>query len=113
MSTAVDARVECGGGRGADFDLILRDRHRVDEPESRLEIREQRIDELETHLAERSRIEDKIENLPNKIRDDRSYREQRQRLLDQASLPQRLKWKVTGVLVDDDRTTVTNDSSTP
>jgi uncharacterized coiled-coil protein SlyX len=79
---------------------ILRDRHRVDELEERLATREDRIDELETQLAERSRVEDKIENLPEKIQDEESYRERRQRILDQASLAQRLKWKVTGVPVE-------------
>jgi len=79
---------------------ILAERHRVDELEERLATREDRIDELETQLAERSRVEDKIENLPEKIQDEESYRERRQRILDQASLAQRLKWKVTGVPVE-------------
>jgi hypothetical protein len=55
---------------------------------------------LETQLTERSRGEEKIENLPDKIRDQGSYQERRQRLLDTASIGQRLKWKVTGVPVD-------------
>lgn len=66
----------------------------------RYEAREDRVEELESQLQERSQIEEKIEGLPDKIRDRGSYQERRQRLLDQASLGQRLKWKVTGVPVD-------------
>lgn len=51
-------------------------------------------------LRERSRVEEKIEDLPDKIRDCGSYRDRRQRLLDRASPGQRLKWKVTGVPVE-------------
>lgn len=68
----------------------------------RLESREDRIDELESQLRKRSNIEDKIEDLPDKIRDADSYTERRQQKLDQASIAQRLKWKVTGVPVDRD-----------
>jgi predicted RNase H-like nuclease (RuvC/YqgF family) len=85
---------------------ILRNRHRADKLEKRLETRNDRVEELETQLGRRSQIEDKIENLPDKIRDELSYTERRQRKLDQASLGQRLKWKFTGVPVDteDDET---------
>lgn len=91
---------ERGISRSEYVRSILDDRHRIDELESRLASREDRIDELETQLSERSQIEEKIENLPDKIRDDLTYQERRQRMLDQAGLGQRLKWKVTGVPVD-------------
>ena len=68
---------------------------------TRCETRENRIDELERQLTERSRVEEKIEALPDKIRDTGTYSERRQRLLDGASLTQRLKWKVTGVPVEE------------
>lgn len=91
---------ERGISRSEYVRSILDDRHRIDELEGRLASREDRIDELETQLSERSQIEEKIENLPDKIRDDLTYQERRQRILDQAGLGQRLKWKVTGVPVD-------------
>jgi chromosome segregation ATPase len=68
---------------------------------TRLENREDRIDELEEQLARRSQLEEKVESLPDKIHDRESYQERRQRMLDRASLAQRVKWKVTGVPVDD------------
>jgi chromosome segregation ATPase len=69
--------------------------------EERLESRENRIDELEEQLARRSQLAEKVESLPDRIRDRESYQERRQRMLDQASLTQRLKWKATGVHVND------------
>ena len=92
---------ERGVSRSEYIRNILADRHRVDELAERLEIREDRIDELEQQLTERSSIEEKIEDLPDKIRGEMTYQERRQRLLDQASVGQRLKWKLTGVPVDD------------
>jgi Arc/MetJ-type ribon-helix-helix transcriptional regulator len=68
----------------------------------RLQSREQRIDELESQLRKRSNIEDKIEDLPDKIRDADTYMERRQRKLDRATLPQRLKWRFTGVPVEEE-----------
>jgi len=68
----------------------------------RLDAREERIDELESQLRKRSNIEDKIEDLPDKIRDAETYTERRQRKLDEATLPKRMVWKFTGVPVDDD-----------
>ena len=68
----------------------------------RLESRNERIDELESQLRKRSNIEDKIEDLPDKIRDADSYSERRLQKLDEASLSQRIVWKLTGVPVDDD-----------
>lgn len=75
---------------------------------TRYEAREDRIEKLEEQLRERSRVEDKIEDLPDRIRAVDTYQERRQRLLDQASVTERIKWKVTGVpvgrLADDDTT---------
>lgn len=67
---------------------------------TRYETREDRIEDLETQLRARSRVEEKIEDLPDKIRATGTYQERRQRLLDQASLTERVKWKLTGVPVD-------------
>ncbi len=72
-----------------------------DELADRLDAREDRIAELESQLSRRSQIEQKIEDLPDKIRAAETYQERRQRLLDRASIAQRLRWKVTGVPVDD------------
>lgn len=82
-------------------DLIEQGRE-YDELADRLEAREARIEELESQLRKRSNIEDKIEDLPDKIRGADSYMERRQRKLDEATLPQRLKWRLTGVPVDAD-----------
>ena len=71
-----------------------------DELEERLKAREERIDELEDQLRNRSEVEEKIEALPDKIRERGTYQERRRRLLDRASLGQRLKWKVMGVPVE-------------
>ena len=58
---------------------ILHNRHRadeladtVDDLRSQLEDREQRISDLEQQLRRRSQLEEKIENLPDKIRDAES-----------------------------------------
>lgn len=93
---------EKGVSRSEYMRTILDDRHRVSELEERVVQKQNRIDELETQLGERSRVEEKIEELPDKIRDVGTYQERRQRMLDQASLTQRLRWKVTGVPVDQD-----------
>jgi DNA repair exonuclease SbcCD ATPase subunit len=71
-----------------------------DDLADRLEAREDRISELESQLSRRSQIEDKIEDLPDKIREADTYQERRQRLIDRASVTQRLKWRITGVPVD-------------
>lgn len=68
---------------------------------TRYEAREDRVEQLEDQLRKRSNIEQEIRDLPDKIRRGESYTERRQRKLDQASLAQRLKWRVTGVPVDD------------
>lgn len=69
----------------------------------RLESREQRIDDLEEQLARRSQIEEKVDVLAERVEDSQlTYAERRQRMIDEASLGQRLRWKVTGVPVDED-----------
>jgi len=82
----------------------------LDDRMQTLEAREDRIEELEAQLRQRSNIEDDIEDvaetvddLPAKIRGVETYSERRRRKLDRASLTQRLKWKVTGVPVDDEQ----------
>jgi L-lysine 2,3-aminomutase len=84
-------------------DLIDKGRE-YDEIKDRLEAREDRIEELEEYLATRSNIEDKIDelrDLPDIVREQETYTERRRRMLDQASVVQRMKWKVTGVPVDE------------
>jgi uncharacterized protein involved in exopolysaccharide biosynthesis len=67
----------------------------------RYEAREDRVETLETQLAERSQIEAKIEDLPDRLRaSTMSYGEKRQRAIDRASLGERLTWKLTGVPQD-------------
>jgi chromosome segregation ATPase len=64
----------------------------------RYEAREDRIEDLEEQLSKRSQIEEKIEELPDKVRASAmTYSERRQRAIDRASPVERLKWKVTGV----------------
>ena len=81
---------------------ILGDRHRADQLADQLEQKKQRIQTLEEQLERRHDLKNEIQELPDKIRGEPSYSERRQRKLDQASLGQRLKWKVTGVPVDPD-----------
>ena len=91
---------ERGVSRSEYIRSILRERHRAGELETRLETREQRIDELETQLSRRAEIEDKIEQLPAKIKGEQTYQERRQRVLDSASALERFKWRLTGVPTD-------------
>jgi hypothetical protein len=59
---------------------------------------------LEAQIAETRNIESKIDDLrdlPDIVRNQESYTERRQRMLDQASVVQRMKWKVTGVPVNE------------
>jgi archaellum component FlaC len=100
---------EKGVSRSEYIRYILESRGEVDLLRERLEAREDRIEELENQLRKRSNIEDDIEdvadsveNLPDKIRGTETYTERRQRKLDQASLGQRLRWKLTGVPVDEE-----------
>jgi len=77
-------------------------RTECEELRTRLENREQRIDDLEEQLARRSQIEEKVDVLAKRVEDSQlTYAERRQRMIDEASLAQRLRWKVTGVPVDD------------
>jgi len=74
---------------------------RLADLQDRLDKRDDRVDDLEEQLRERSRVEDKIDDLPDQLRAGMaSYEARRRRLLDEASLAQRLKWRVTGVPVD-------------
>jgi len=94
----------------SDAIRYLLDRGReADELKDKLDSREKRIEQLEDQLARRSNIEDDleevaetVEDLPAKIQGTESYSERRQRKLDQASLSQRIKWRFTGVPVDED-----------
>jgi uncharacterized coiled-coil DUF342 family protein len=80
--------------------LIERGRE-YDDLRDRLDAREDRIEELENQLRERHDIKNELQDLPDKIRDVDTYTERRQKKLDRASLPTRLKWKLTGVPVDE------------
>ncbi len=73
----------------------------VDELRERVQSRENRIKDLESQLRERSQVETKIDNLPDRIQSHETYQERRQRLLDEASVPTRIKWKVMGVPVEE------------
>jgi Arc/MetJ-type ribon-helix-helix transcriptional regulator len=75
----------------------------IEKLRDRLDSREERIEELESQLRKRSNIEEKIEDLPEKMRGAETYTERRQRKLDEASITQRLKWRLTGVPVDPDK----------
>lgn len=90
-------------GRRAD-ELVNEKDERIEELEQRVRDKEERIDELEEQLARRSQLEDEIKDLPDKIRDETTYQERRQRMLDQATVTQRLKWRVTGVPVESNDT---------
>jgi septal ring factor EnvC (AmiA/AmiB activator) len=48
---------------------LIRKGREYDELAARLDAREARIDELEAQLARRSQLEEKVEALPDKIRD--------------------------------------------
>jgi len=74
---------------------------RIDQLHDRVDAREERVETLEEQLRERSRVEEKIEDLPDKLRGAETYTERRQRKLDEAGLLERVRWKFTGVPVDD------------
>jgi len=92
---------ENGVSRSEYIRSILADRHRPEQLEQTIGRKDNRIAELEQQLAERSRVEEKIEDLPEKIRGEMSYSECRQRMLDNASPMERLKWRITGVPVEE------------
>jgi metal-responsive CopG/Arc/MetJ family transcriptional regulator len=54
---------ERGASRSEYVREILRDRHRADELQERLDARDDRIDELERQLARRSEVESKLDDL--------------------------------------------------
>jgi Arc/MetJ-type ribon-helix-helix transcriptional regulator len=69
----------------------------IQELEERLEQREQRIEELQAQLSERSRVEKKIEDLPDKLRESRlSYSEKKEIAISRASPLERWKWRLSG-----------------
>lgn len=68
----------------------------------RLDSREERIDDLEEQLARRSQIEEKVDVLAERVEESQlTYAEKRQRMIDRASVAERLRWKVTGVPVEE------------
>jgi DNA repair ATPase RecN len=76
-------------------------RTECEELRTRLDAREDRIDELESQLASRSQIEEKADVLAKRVEESQlTYAEKRQRMIDPASLSKRLRWRVTGVPVD-------------
>jgi DNA repair exonuclease SbcCD ATPase subunit len=93
---------EAGVSRSEHVRDVLRTRADTNELRDRIEQKEDRIQQLEEQLARRSQLEEKIEALPDRVRDLEGYQEKRQRMLDEASLATRLRWKVTGVPVDED-----------
>lgn len=79
---------------------LIRKGREYDDLEAEVDAKQDRIRQLEEQLSRRSQIEEKIEDLPDVIRQAESYQERRQRLLDTAPLSRRLKWKLTGVPVE-------------
>jgi chromosome segregation ATPase len=77
-------------------------RTECEELQNRLEAREDRVDALEEQLARRSQIEEKVDVLAKRVEESQlTYAEKRQRMIDRASLAERLRWRVTGVPVDE------------
>lgn len=56
-----------GDSRSEYIRSILSERHRADNLDQRLTIREQRIDQLEQQLARRSEVEEKVDVLANRV----------------------------------------------
>jgi len=97
----VEERLAAREAQVEDLEDRLAERDsRVQRLEERLKDREERIADLEEQLARRSQLEQKVDALPDRVREADSYAERRQRMIDEASLTQRLKWRVTGVPVD-------------
>jgi metal-responsive CopG/Arc/MetJ family transcriptional regulator len=81
---------------------VLRTREDTERLRERLESREDRIDELESQLAKRNQIEEKVDVLAKRVEESQlTYAEKRQRMIDRASVAERLRWRVTGVPVDE------------
>jgi Arc/MetJ-type ribon-helix-helix transcriptional regulator len=77
-------------------------RTECEELRTRLDAREDRIEELEEQLARRSQIEEKVDVLAKRVEESQlTYAEKRQRMIDRASVAERLRWRVTGVPVDE------------
>jgi len=77
-------------------------RTECEELQNRLKAREDRVDALEEQLARRSQIEEKVDVLAKRVEESQlTYAEKRQRMIDRASLAERLRWRVTGVPVED------------
>ena len=77
-------------------------RTECEELRTRLDAREDRIDDLEEQLARRSQIEEKVDVLAQRVEESQlTYAEKRQRMIDHASLAERLRWRVTGVPVEE------------
>jgi Arc/MetJ-type ribon-helix-helix transcriptional regulator len=75
-------------------------RTECEELRTRLAAREDRVDDLEEQLARRSQIEEKVDVLAERVEESQlTYAEKRQRMIDRASLAERLRWRVTGVPV--------------
>jgi chromosome segregation ATPase len=73
-----------------------------EELRTRLDAREDRIDQLEEQLGRRSQIEEKVDVLAKRVEESQlTYAEKRQRMIDRASIAERLRWRVTGVPVDE------------
>jgi len=91
---------EKGVSRSEYIRYILESRGEVEHLRGRLDAREERIEELEGQLRKRSNIEEKIEDLPAKIQSDLSWSEKRTRAYNNASVSERLLWRITGVPED-------------
>jgi chromosome segregation ATPase len=65
--------------------------------QARYSDREERINELEKQLARRSQLEEKIEDLPDKLRESQlSYSEKKEIAISRASPLERWKWRLSG-----------------
>lgn len=68
---------EHGVSRSESIRGILDERFWIDNLQRRFERNQDRVDELEPQLTERSKIEAKIESSPDKIQDELSYQDRR------------------------------------
>jgi chromosome segregation ATPase len=77
-------------------------RTECEELRTRLDAREDRIEELEEQLARRSQIQEKVDVLAKRVEESQlTYAEKRQRMIDRASVAERIRWRVTGVPVEE------------
>lgn len=63
---------ERGISRSEYIRTTLESRHEADHLRERLDVREERIDELEMQLAKRSQVEEKVDTLQNRVEDQQS-----------------------------------------